>query len=337
VLGSLRPTTQYGLHIGNQGIAGTTNSYGLFVDAQAGSTNSYSAIFAGGNVGIGTSNPSSLLDVAGNINTSTQFNILGSRVLSNPGSRNIFAGADAGPSNGGVANSFFGDGAGIVNTSGSFNSFVGQAAGGKSTMGDNNSFFGRAAGFVNTTGNNNTALGFAADVGANNLDHATAIGAGAVVSTNNTVALGRADGSDIVDVPGKLQIDTLATAGSTQLCLNSSSRVGPCSSSLRYKTQVQQFLGGLSILNRLRPITFTWKDGGMRDLGLGAEEVERIEPLLTFRNKQGELEGVKYNQLNVVLINAIKEQQEQIKQQQRQIEGLKWLVCRNHRNANVCK
>ena len=68
VFGALKPTTQYGLRINNQGIAGTANSYGLFVDAQSGSTNNYSAIFAGGNVGIGTSSPNSLLDVAGNIN-----------------------------------------------------------------------------------------------------------------------------------------------------------------------------------------------------------------------------------------------------------------------------
>jgi hypothetical protein len=68
VFGSLKPTNQYGMHILNQGIGGTINSYGLFVDAQAGSTNTYSAIFAGGNVGIGTATPNSLLDVAGNIN-----------------------------------------------------------------------------------------------------------------------------------------------------------------------------------------------------------------------------------------------------------------------------
>jgi hypothetical protein len=68
VLGVLKPTTQYGLHIGNQGIAGTTHSYGLYVDAQSGSTNNYSAIFAGGKVGIGTTTPSATLDVSGDLN-----------------------------------------------------------------------------------------------------------------------------------------------------------------------------------------------------------------------------------------------------------------------------
>ena len=70
VFGALKPTTQYGLRINNQGIAGTNTSYGLFVDAQSGSNNNYSAIFAGGNVGIGTTNPSAKLEVAGNLKLS---------------------------------------------------------------------------------------------------------------------------------------------------------------------------------------------------------------------------------------------------------------------------
>lgn len=98
----------------------------------------------------------------------------------------------------------------------------------------------------------------------------------------------------------------------------------------------------------------TWKKGGMRDIGLGAEEVEKVEPLLTFRNSKGEIEGVKYSQLSAVFINAFKEQQsqitnqhQQIKKQQREIETLKrrlqefdllkGLVCADHPAAAVCK
>jgi hypothetical protein len=70
VMGALKPTNQYGLRINNQGMAGATNTYGLFVDTQAGSANNYAAIFAGGNVGIGTTTPAAKLDVAGDINVS---------------------------------------------------------------------------------------------------------------------------------------------------------------------------------------------------------------------------------------------------------------------------
>jgi hypothetical protein len=135
---------------------------------------------------------------------------------------------------------------------------------------------------------------------------------------------------------------------------------------------VQSFAGGLDLIKGLHPITFTWKDGGVRDIGLGAEDVEQIEPLLTFRNTKGEIEGVRYDLVAVVLINAVKQQQaqivdqrkqlqqegdqikrqeEQIKRQedqarqqrtalasqQQQLEALKSLVCRSHRRATVCK
>jgi len=120
---------------------------------------------------------------------------------------------------------------------------------------------------------------------------------------------------------------------------------------LRYKTNLAAYRSGLSVINRLRPISFTWKDGGLRDLGFGAEDVEKVEPLLVTYNKQGQVEGVKYDRLNVVLVNAIKEQQEQIKRQQqqldeerkqnqehrRQLDSLKRLVCLSHRRALICK
>jgi hypothetical protein len=50
----------------------------------------------------------------------------------------------------------------------------------------------------------------------------------------------------------------------------------------------------------------------MRDLGLIAEEMAAAEPLLATYNKHGEIEGVKYKQVSLVLINAVKEQQQQL-------------------------
>src|SRR5688500_126374 len=77
-------------------------------------------------------------------------------------------------------------------------------------------------------------------------------------------------------------------------------------------------------------ITFNWKTTGARDLGLGAEDVAAVEPLLVIHNDQGQVEGVKYDRIGVILINAIKEQQAQI-------EALKRLVCQSYPNAPACK
>jgi hypothetical protein len=83
-------------------------------------------------------------------------------------------------------------------------------------------------------------------------------------------------------------------------------------SSLRYKTDLRPFLGGLNVITRLKPYDFAWKTGGLREIGLIAEDVAEVEPLLTFKNGKDEIEGVKYENLNVVFINAFKEQQAQI-------------------------
>jgi len=138
-------------------------------------------------------------------------------------------------------------------------------------------------------------------------------------------------------VNGNVRVDVLGSAGATSLCRNANNVISTCSSSLRYKNEVQNFTGGLNIINRLRPITFTWKTGELRDIGFGAEEVEKVEPLLTFRNDQGEIEGVKYGQITAVLVNAIKEQQAQINSQENRIDTLTRIVCLDHPKAEICR
>lgn len=55
----------YGIRIGNQGQASTETSYGIYIDSQTGSTNSYAAVFAGGNIGIGDTTPTEATLVVG--------------------------------------------------------------------------------------------------------------------------------------------------------------------------------------------------------------------------------------------------------------------------------
>jgi len=113
-----------------------------------------------GNVGINTTSPGTKLDVAGDINTTTQYNIGGNRLFSIPGTNNTFIGLNSGNANTtGTSNTFAGFNSGPGNTTGTSNSFFGGAAGQANTTGSMNSFFGRSAGSGNTTGSNNSFFG----------------------------------------------------------------------------------------------------------------------------------------------------------------------------------
>jgi hypothetical protein len=78
----------------------------------------------------------------------------------------------------------------------------------------------------------------------------------------------------------------------------------------------------LELIARLNPISFNWRQDGRADLGLGAEDVAKVAPSFTFTNSKGEIEGVKYDRLNIILINAVKQQQEEISRQQSAIDLL---------------
>ncbi len=266
----------------------------------------------GGQVGIGVTTPTARLDVNGNINARDSINaqssintryytIDGRRALSVPRHiSNLSVGVEAGQSD---ATS---DG----------NTFVGFRAGQVNTIGDDNTFVGAYAGDSNTTGRANTLLGGGADVTGPDLEYATAIGAFARVSTSNTIVLGRDGGQDKVRLAG------LGAAGSAHLYRNVNNEIAHCSSSLRYKTDLAPYRHGLDFIRRLQPISFIWKAGGQRDLGFGAEDVAKVDPLLVIHNAQGEVEGVKYDRLSALLVNAVKEQQAHIEAQQQAIAAL---------------
>jgi len=169
-------------------------------------------------------------------------------------------------------------------------------------------------------------------------------------SASNNIGIGTTP-NDKLEVNGIIRVDSLGSGNTTSLCRNSANQISNCSSSLRYKTNVAALASSLNLINSLRPVTFDWKANKQHDVGLIAEEVSKIEPLLTFRNDKGEIEGVKYDRVTVVLLNAVKEQQAQIErqehlitrqqqqfnQQQHQIQALKNLICSSHRKAQACK
>jgi Chaperone of endosialidase len=75
-------------------------------------------------------------------------------------------------------------------------------------------------------------------------------------------------------------------------------------------------------LNELRPVTFRYKGepDGPEQFGLIAEEVAKVYPELVIRDARGEILSVRYDELAPMLLNAMKLQDEKIKEQERRLQ-----------------
>ena len=235
-------------------------------------------------------------------------------------------GSDAGRLNtSGNENVFVGVSAGQNNTTGHTNIFIGSEAGGANVSGSENIFIGRRTGILTSTiGTDNIALGNYIDFN-NDVSNTVVIGHDIQATRSNQIILGTNVQNTLVS--GQLGIGNVPSGGSTPLCLEPVNKiVSLCSSSIRFKDNVENFAGGLDLVKRLRPVSFTWKTGGMHDVGFVAEEVSDVEPLLATYNEHGEVQGVKYDRITTALVNAVKEQQNQIDRQLSSIKGLQMLT-----------
>jgi hypothetical protein len=309
--------------------------------------------------------------------------------INTTGFANSFFGYGAGSNNTGGGNSFFGSNAGASFTgpTGATNSFFGFYAGAGVVAGNDLTLIGANANVGVDNLANATAIGAGAIVSTSNTlvlgNNANVVVGGTEASegklsvnanSSDLVALYASIDGDFneavrgrnqsplgyagrflgrVQVVGTLSFTDFGNAsGGTPLCRNLANIIYNCSaSSLRYKDNIQPLRLGLHLIQRLRPVTFNWKESQQSDLGLIAEEVAAIEPLLNTYNQKGEIEGVKYPQLTVVLINAVKEQQAQLetqarqitaqqaqlKQQQQQLDALRKLVCQTYPQAATCQ
>ncbi len=348
----------FGISAGAANTTGINNAYfgansGIIGNA---SGNAFFGAFTGSSSNTGGSN-SFFGAFAGFSNQTGQFNtFLGSQAgyANTDGLSNVFVGALAGNANTvGSRNTIIGNSAGMFNTTGEDNIIVGRSAGGGNATGNGNILIGRYTGNSNRNGNNNILIGNDIIYGTD-ISNSVAIGFGANVFTSNTIVIGT--NTETTIVRGQLALNTLASGGIVNLCIKNGF-VADCSSSIRYKKDIENFTPGLDLVKKLRPVSFTWIDGGMRDVGFVAEEVAAIEPLLTTTNGKGETEGVKYDRLSTALVNAVNEQQTEIeaqraqikdqqtqieeqarllKNQQEQIEALKKLVCASNAQAPVC-
>ena len=93
------------------------------------------------------------------------------------------------------------------------------------------------------------------------------------------------------------------------------------SSDERLKTNIKPVENALDKVIALRGVSFNWKEGGAKAIGLIAQEVEEVIPEIVSQDENGYL-GIRYNNLIGVLIEAIKDQQEQIDNLKNKIDKL---------------
>jgi hypothetical protein len=263
-------------------------------------------------------------NTTGKNNTATGYGAL----VSNNGNDNTATGWGALFYNSsGINNTATGSSALVANKTGNNNTANGLSALVFNTIGSNNTATGVAALNYNNQGNFNTADGYQAlysnIAGVNN----TAVGVNALLrsTASNNVALGYNAGSNITTGAGNVCIGAgvLGVAGQSNttriknvytsvaagrpVYVTSDNKFGTLASSRRYKDEIKPMDKASEAVLALKPVTFRYKKevepNGAIMFGLIAEEVERVDPQLVTRDDKGEVETVRYEAVNAMLLN----------------------------------
>jgi trimeric autotransporter adhesin len=217
-----------------------------------------------------------------------------------------------------------------VNGTASNNTGVGDLALGFNSLGNGNTVMGADALCCATAGDENTVVGDEAvsmvfgDVGSHN----TAIGSRALLMVNgsNNVAVGfnaganQTTGSNNVYIGEGIQ----GVAGESDTCriksifgqtaangstvfITSGNKLGTDTSSKRFKEDIKPMDDASEALLALKPVTFRYRKEidpeSKSQFGLVAEDVEKVDPDLVVRDKEGKPYSVRYDQVNAMLLN----------------------------------
>jgi hypothetical protein len=193
----------------------------------------------------------------------------------------------------------------------------------QNTTGSENTAVGTYALESNTSGSDLTCIGYQCGAaGAASLHNATAIGAHAVVSASDALVLG---GTGIHAV--KVGIGTETPSNVLTVALGAGHPVSDgweTFSSRRWKTNIQTLRGALGKVERLRGVSYDMRDSGKHEVGVIAEEVGAVVPeIVSWDENRKDANGVDYGRLTALLIEAVKDQQEQIAQQNLQVDALR--------------
>jgi|SRR5882724_10166529 len=173
-----------------------------------------------------------------------------------------------------------------------------------------------------TGGNQNTAVGqFALGNninGTSNIALGSSAGTG-VTTADNVICIGTA-GQNVANSCYIGQIFGVTSSGGTGVFINADGKLGTATSSLRFKEQIAPMDSTSEVLFALKPVTFRYKKeidpAGLSQFGLVAEEVEKVNPDLVVRDKEGKPYSVRYDQVNAMLLNEFLKEHRRVQEQQ---------------------
>jgi len=268
-----------------------------------------------------------LVTSTGSNNTAT-----GSQALVNnsTGGDNTAIGSQALLQNTGSNNTATGASALLRNTTGTGNTASGDVALFNNQSGSGNTAVGDVALYNNSTGNSNIALGSKAGInlttGSNNID----IGNAGVADDSNTIRIGRIGIHTRTFIAG---VTNTNPSGAVTLWVTPDGQLAVLASSARFKDDIKPMSDASDVLLALRPVTFHYRKQidpeRSPQFGLIAEEVEKINPALVTRDREGKAYTVRYEAVNAMLLNeflkehcTVQELKSTLAKQQKQIEAL---------------
>jgi hypothetical protein len=260
-------------------------------------------------------------NTTGGTNTAVGFRAL---LNNNAGPQNTAVGSEALPQNTtGQRNNAFGAFALQDNVTGGSNNAFGTAALPDHTNGSHNIAFGDSTLAGLTNGNSNTALGDVAG-------QALQTGSGNVYI--GAVVLGVANEDNHTYIRN-INTTSVSGGGTDTVTVDlMTGLLGHLSSSRRHKEQIKSMANSSEVLYRLKPVTYRYKKeidpSHALDYGLVAEEVAEVDPNLTACNREGQIETVRYNAVNAMLLNEFLKEHKKVEEQQATIAELKNAIVR---------
>ena len=215
-----------------------------------------------------------------------------------------------------------GSGALVSNTTGSFNTGVGLYSGGTGDgsfmSGQGNTFLGAYTVAGLGTFNNAAAVGAYAEVGASN-----SLVLGSIAGLNNCTALNSCASTNVgIGTTTPTNVFTIGQGAGHAIADGWDTY-----SSRRWKTNIQTLQGALAKVQRLRGVSYELKDSGKHEVGVIAEEVGAVVPeVVSYEDNGKDARGVDYSRLTALLIEATKEQQQELAKALRQIKQQQTLL-----------